>query len=233
LLSRIGTVGYTYYLATNYHVIASMRETATLYYAYGNDPISTYVPSGVWKPFTSHNINVLCSEKGGTDLAIIQVNFGGSIDQETQARLNRYNTSSTAYDTDLLQPGKTKILKHYKKAKIYYPKFILGYPVYVTGFIKKKQHAIVDSQFVSSSKHEITNAAGKRFYDNTNQYLFASSSGGSWMSNGASGSAVLDYEYFVGAIYWGTIQFGGKKTQTPAASCFNLAYDTMQTQFLN
>lgn len=109
LLSRIGSTGYQYYMATNDHVTNAMNySSANVYFAYSPSLFSSS-NVGIAPYFQASSVSIENKSKFftstyGIDLSIFSVNFGSSPNSGVKQRLDRYNTGGSAY-ADFLTAG--------------------------------------------------------------------------------------------------------------------------------
>jgi hypothetical protein len=240
LISRIGTTGYKYYMATNMHVAQAVingnnyiipgNYNSYVYHASNIDDFNdgldneSKLASLTYDPLNKVSQYYSYADKTGADYAFVSVDFGNAVNTGSiKENLDAFNAGNSALG---LPAGKIKGVKttNTPSTSNSTPKYIGGYPSNgpeinsVMSF--EMQKLTSDSSLIDSYPTELNDikvgnnpvanytCSPGLFFDHVS-YIPESVDDGAYnfLNHGASGSAIIDQDYYIRGIYFGGLSF--------------------------
>jgi hypothetical protein len=217
IVNRVDTTlnDYSYWLATNWHVIDGFNSLTSAQYRYADDSInigswnsyssfSSFVPEA-WQNFTTDD-----NKSTAIDFYVAKVNFG-SPTGGYKTKLDNLNTywNNNSHHINAFR-------QNYQSTSPTDKKYIAGYPVAGDNpYASYEEHVIMDSSAINLS-HTFPETEDVKT-DTSPQYRFPEKPP-NWMDHGASGSMILDMDYHVCGVYWGGWVLQGSENFLPCAS---------------
>lgn len=249
------TNDYTYYIATNWHVIhgmhSVMKSKRDTCYAKGTnplDPLSGYYAFKSFEEEETSNFSFapsrIYSFESVIDFYVVKANFGDASYLSTTIKqnldeLNDYR-SEHGHITDFAD-----IWTKPKSSENIYT-YIGGYPVKQSNKATWEYHQIdpnklesVDKEYIEDGyilAHGVDSDTAPTQRDISPQYLAKYDFGSGWMDGGASGSMLItniNNEWKVLGIYWGGWTNEDQTAHFPGFSIFKSKYKNYIENYLN